>query len=625
MKNVFDNSNWIWYTDSPVSDSYGDFFDSISYTAGNVNIHISCDGDYSLYVNGKFVNSNQYGDFEHYKIYDTIDITDFLIEGKNNIYILVWHLGIDSSRYKAATAGLIYTVECNGKELANSSYNTLSRENPNYKSNYNKVITGQLGQSFLYDATKTITTKLNNSFIVDKTCNMFPRPVKKLLFLKEKEIKIIENSGNHYIIDLEEETVGLPVLRFETTSPQKILVAWGEHIVDGKVRRKIGGRDFSFEYIAKAGYNSFNNYMLRLGCRYLEIFSEENISIDYIGVIPQVYPLNVIDKDIKNPLDKKIYDASVNTLKLCIMEHYVDTPWREQCLYAFDSRNQMLCGYNAFKDKNKDYARANLLLISKDNRDDNILSITYPSGGNLAIPSFSLYYFLSVNEYMNATNDYLLGCEVFDKLNSVINVFIKNIHNGLFKNFVGKDYWHFYDWSDYMTSPIGQKGADTDLMINCLLVLALENFKNISEKIGKDFIYQSIIDDLKFKIKEVFFSKESGLFSMLPGKEQYTELGNSVAVLANIPTEDESKFIAQKLATGELNECSLSMKCFKYDALLKVDKNYRVNVIDEIRNIYKPMLDIGCTTVWEVVEGQSAFDNAGSLCHGWSSIPVMYL
>ena len=32
-----------------------------------------------------------------------------------------------------------------------------------------------------------------------------------------------------------------------------------------------------------------------------------------------------------------------------MMEHYVDTPWREQCLYAFDARNQMLCGYYAFE------------------------------------------------------------------------------------------------------------------------------------------------------------------------------------------------------------------------------------------------------------------------------------
>ena len=36
------------------------------------------------------------------------------------------------------------------------------------------------------------------------------------------------------------------------------------------------------------------------------------------------------------------------------------------------------------------------------------------------------------------------------------------------------------------------------------------------------------------------------------------------------------------------------------------------------------MLDAGATTVWETADGAAAFDNAGSLCHGWSAIPVYY-
>ena len=34
------------------------------------------------------------------------------------------------------------------------------------------------------------------------------------------------------------------------------------------------------------------------------------------------------------------------------------------------------------------------------------------------------------------------------------------------------------------------------------------------------------------------------------------------------------------------------------------------------------MLDAGSTTVWETEEGSKAFDNAGSLSHGWSAVPV---
>ena len=72
----------------------------------------------------------------------------------------------------------------------------------------------------------------------------------------------------------------------------------------------------------------------------------------------------------------------------------MDTPWREQCLYVYDLRNQALCGYHAFENGNADYVRANLKLISQDRREDGLLAICYPCGMDLTIPSFSLYYFM---------------------------------------------------------------------------------------------------------------------------------------------------------------------------------------------------------------------------------------
>ena len=67
------------------------------------------------------------------------------------------------------------------------------------------------------------------------------------------------------------------------------------------------------------------------------------------------------------------------------------------------------------------------------------------------------------------------------------------------------------------------------------------------------------------------------------------------------------------------------MKAFKYDALLKNNREkYKDSVLSEIRKTYKIMVDSGLGTVWETIEGETAFDNAGSLCHGWSAIPIYY-
>ena len=45
-------------------------------------------------------------------------------------------------------------------------------------------------------------------------------------------------------------------------------------------------------------------------------------------------------------------------------------------------------------------------------------------------------------------------------------------------------------------------------------------------------------------------------------------------------------------------------------------------MLSEIRQNYKKMLDAGSDTVWETLDGASAFNLAGSLCHGWSAVPV---
>ena len=87
----------------------------------------------------------------------------------------------------------------------------------------------------------------------------------------------------------------------------------------------------------------------------------------------------------------------------------------------------------------------------------------------------------------------------------------------------------------------------------------------------------------------------------------------------------DKEFACEKFVNGALSDCSLSMKGFKFDAFLATNKaKWLWYVRDEIRNDYKTMVENG-DTVWETIDGARAFDNAGSLCHGWTSIPIIYL
>ena len=151
---MLEKSKWIWKQGEVDADEYAEFYKSFEWNGGKCICRLSCDSDYTLFINGQFVSSNQYGDFEWYKVYDEIDITSYLKAGINHFAVLVWYFGMDSSRYIKAPAGLIYEVETDGKTVIVSDENTQSRESRGYRSRLKKWITGQLGCSFEYDATK---------------------------------------------------------------------------------------------------------------------------------------------------------------------------------------------------------------------------------------------------------------------------------------------------------------------------------------------------------------------------------------------------------------------------------------------------------------------------------------
>ncbi len=628
---VFENAKWIWINENAGIDEYAEFYDEFE-ASEKASVRISADSDYTLYVNGEYVDANQFADFEHYKIYDEIDISPYLKSGKNSLSVLVWYFGKSTSRYKFAPAGLIYEVTDGDVILTVSDKNTKARKSPSYENGRAKLITGQLGFGFAYDATREDGALFTgegfaSSKEIEKICAFNKRIGEKLKLADGIRCKRIDegNGGKYHLVDLGEETVGLLYLKFNTENTQKIRIDWGEDLHNGHVRRIIGERDFSVDYTAKSGLNEYINYMLRLGARYLEIWSEEPIKLEKAGLRVQFYPTVKTPARLEDELDGRIYDLCVNTLSLSMMEHYVDCPWREQALYAFDSRNQMLSGYYAFENGNSEYVKANLRLMFEDRRYNGLLSICYPTGKPLAIPSFSLHSFTALFEYYEHTGDTELLKRVYPKLLEIIAPFRSNIEDGLVCSFEGNDHWNFYDWSDHLNgdrkNPLPKA---PDAVINFLYVIALSKLEAISAAIGERFPFEGEKEKLLQKATEYFFDVNEGAFFFRKDMRYYTELVNSLAIISGAVKGDEAKKLAEKIADNRFTNSSLSIKCFTYDALLLADEKYKENVIDEIRRNYKIMLDAGATSAWETIEGAAAFANAGSLCHGWSAIPVYY-
>lgn len=147
-------------------------------------------------------------------------------------------------------------------------------------------------------------------------------------------------------------------------------------------------------------------------------------------------------------LHTKIYETAKRTLHLCMHEHYEDCPWREQALYGFDSRNQMLCGYYAFGEF--DYARENLRLLALSQREDGLLELCAPARVPVNIPSFSLAFIIALEEYCRYSGDLAFGEEMLETADKILDSLRGHIHNGTAFCYQEPGYWNFYEWNELL-------------------------------------------------------------------------------------------------------------------------------------------------------------------------------
>lgn len=653
MEQAFEKGTWVWCGTSPQADEYGEFLDWFDYGAGQVKLRISADSNYAAYVNGALAAWGQYADFPYDKVYDEVDITGCCTGGINRMALVVWYYGIDSSStYCPGNAGVLYEIVGEEGILCRSGEKTLARMSRAYQNHRMHIITPQLGLGFRYDATKEDGwmqgAAQDSRFVpgdgtagsdsggeerlmgfgpavkVEQKLPLRIRPCDKLTLLSDVEGTVCKKiTDTDVVFDLGSEQVGFLRLKLDSPCEQDITIAYGEHMEDGCVRRRIGIRDFSVSYRAKRGENEYLNPFRRLGCRYLEIQSEHPVVVEKLAIAPVMYLLEEKERPQLDGLQARIYDMCVETLHLCMHEHYEDCPWREQALYTMDSRNQMLCGYYAFGEYR--FPRANLELISKDRREDGLLSICYPIKKDFVIPSFSLHYITECREYLDYSGDLEFLREIYPKLVSVTEAFTSHMEDGLALPFAGKRYWNFYEWRE------GLDGADTDasvadVILNALLSLALQHLGAIADRLGIEQDYAGQANRLNERIHQAFWDKEAGLCRNLTDGEGSSQLGNALAILCGAVTGEEARVLCERLRTDEtMTPISMSMLCFKYDAWLKTDREcYRPVILAEIERIYTPMVEYGGSTVWETELGEKDFDNAGSLCHGWSAMPVYY-
>lgn len=615
---ISSKARWIWICEKPEPEEYGCFLQPFFLNnKDKVVVKIAAETDYIIYINGSVASFSQFPGYPFEKYYDEIDITRFCKQGENEFSVTVRYEGAtNSATHIEDGAGVIFSIEANGEIVAFSSKDTKCDFDSRYIQHEIQSITPQLGYSSGMKIDKPIFNR--NAVETNHTYNLIKTPVRKTEF---DGIQFAKPLGKN-LFDLGRETAGYLYVKVRSKCAEEFIVSYGEHIEDGYVRRIIDNRDFSLKFHTEKGEHEFTQYFIRVACRYLQVEASDGIEIIEIGICQYLYPLTEKTINIPDP-DKKIYETCIRTLRLCMNHHYEDCPWREQAMYILDSRNQMLCGYYAFEEY--DFQRANILFMSKGIRDDGFFELTFPATNTPSIPFFSIMYPVVVAEYIEHTGDKSILNDVMEQIVTIMTKTNARIgDNGLIPAFE-TPYWNFYEWADG-SDGFDEKYFATDiegkyhLILNCAFVYAGRSYQKLCNLSNRkcDIDFETITKS----INEKFFDCETGLFANTLRKDKYSQLGNSLAVLIGLG--DKRTLDAIK-GSSILVPATLSMSSFIYDALLNADykdgKNY---ILADIRKKYNYMLNCGASSFWETILGHNDFDGAGSLCHGWSAIPVYY-
>jgi len=457
------------------------------------------------------------------------------------------------------------------------------------------------------------------------------------------EIKggILKEGGAYLIVDMGGEECGFISLDVEGPSGAVIDIAVGEHLEDMRVRASVGGRNFASRYVCGQDRQHFVHYNNRYAGRFMELHISPTtgpVRINYAGIIPSEYPISM-SGEFKSPdsIMNKIYEVSRRTPHLCVHEHYEDCPWREQALYANDSRNQALSGYYAFGEY--DLPRVSFDLLGRSIREDNYLTLTAPSSAvEFTIPSFTMAWFVAMDDLLLFGSDRQFAESHLQQIQTMLDSFIASCKDGLLPCPKGKGYWHFYDWADDLdgTGKDGWQVIESirfDAPLNLFFVMALQSAARMCKVLGSDKLSEKYIQQanaVRKTIDDAFWVESRQAYQSYLGEQgienHFCELVQALAILTSTTDSQRTNNLRQKLITGNngLVPTTLSQSLYKYEALCGDVGMCGSWVFADIQQSWSQMLYSGATSFWETIKGHVDFGNAGSLCNGWSAIPIYF-
>jgi alpha-L-rhamnosidase len=470
-------------------------------------INVSADNRYRLFVNGNAVCSGPArGDMEHWR-FETIDISQWLVKGKNVITATVWNFG-EFMPWAQISYETSFILQGNSdkESLVDSgpSWKVLQDKSYSPLNNFSKlntfIVVGPGDQvngeaypwgweSVDFDDSKWIQA-------VDVTIGQ-PRGVGTDIFwvLEPRSIPLMEESlkrmsrirraegilpddgflkGNKDLTIPAHSQISLLIDQdYLTTAYPELLVSGGKgsniHLeyAEALFRMDIQAKDpsphkgnrneiensvmlgFEDVFLPDGGNKRLFRPLWFRTYRYIELkvrTSDEALVIHDIHGMYTGYPFQEKGSfSSDDPKLSKIWEVGWRTARLCANETYFDCPYYEQLQYVGDTRIQSLISLYVGGD---DRLMKNAISLFNCSRSSEGITMSrYPTNNHQVIPPFSLFWINMVHDLWMHRDDKAFVRSMLPGIESVLWWYGNKLDAK--SGMLGKvAFWNFVDWPD---------------------------------------------------------------------------------------------------------------------------------------------------------------------------------
>lgn len=593
----------------------------------DLKVRITADDYYKLYINGNFVGQGPAQGYNFNYYWNEYDISEFLHEGENEIFVHCYYQGLINRYYVSGDArlGMIAEIYSGDGVICVTDESWSCGVSDAYSVTHINGYATDFAENF---DNRRAEILWGTAAARETDYTFDPKPVTPVCVYRKDAVNTkILSSG--ILLDFGTEiTAGLEIVA-QGRDGDTVVAHFGEELnEDGSVRFMMRSNCRYEDIITlREGENKIEQYEYK-AFRYASLTFGEGVNIKSVRAIVRHYPFDddYCNIETDNNVLRAVFNMCKNTVKYGAQEVFVDCPGREKGQYAGDltitsaSHVTLTGDVSLFKKAIDNQVQSARICRG-------LMAVT-PGSLMQEIADYSLQFPILALRHYRYTGDreYLLrNYWVCDGIISHFKQFARE--DGLLVDVTDK--WNLVDWpqnlrDEYdfpLTNPM-EIGSGAHNVINAFYIGCIKNTEEIAEILGVDRPCESgaLIDSFNAE----FYRPELGIYVDAKGSDHGAVHSNILPLFYGLTSDENERSVSDYLV--KRGNCSgVYMAYFLLKALCRVGRyeDALAFILDEGEHSWYNMVREGATTCFEAWGKDQKWNT--SLCHPWATGPISVL